>query len=195
MGTGARHDLVKQEEQAFWAYAAIEVLRATGIRIEELTELSHHNLVQYRLPTTGELVPLLQIAPSKIDAERLLVVSPELAEVLSAVICRVRDTSGAIPLVAAYDHHERIWLPPLPLLFQRRRGCEPRAISASAIRSMLDDAIAATGLTEPATGQPLRFTPHDFRRLFHHRRRPQRAAASHRPGHRRAPRHQRHHGL
>ena len=141
-------------------------MRATGIRIEELTELSHHSLVQYRLPTTGEIVPLLQIAPSKIDAERLLVVSPELAEVLSAVIRRVRDTNGAIPLVAAYDHHERVWLPPLPLLFQRRRGCEHRAISASAIRSMLDDAIAATALTEPATGQPLRFTPHDFRRLF-----------------------------
>jgi len=48
------------------------VLRGTGIRIEELTELSHHSLVQYRLPTTGEIVPLLQIAPSKSDAERLL---------------------------------------------------------------------------------------------------------------------------
>jgi integrase len=166
VGTGGRHDLVKEEEHAFWTYAVIEVLRATGIRIEELTELSHHSLVQYRLPTTGEIVPLLQIAPSKTDAERLLVVSPELAEVLSAVIRRVRGNNSAIPLVAAYDHHERVWLPPLPLLFQRRRGCEHRAISASAIRSMLDDAIAATGLTEPATGQPLRFTPHDFRRLF-----------------------------
>ena len=51
-----------------------------GIRIEELTELSHHSLVQYRLPTTGEIVPLLQIAPSKTDAERLLVVSPNLTE-------------------------------------------------------------------------------------------------------------------
>ena len=166
VGTGTRHDLVKQEEHAFWTYAVIEVLRATGIRIEELTELSHHSLVQYRLPTTGEIVPLLQIAPSKSDAERLLVVSPELAEVLSAIISRVRGTNGVIPLVAAYDHHERLWLPPLPLLFQRRVGCEQRALSASAIRSMLDDAITASGLTEPATAQPLRFTPHDFRRLF-----------------------------
>ena len=31
VGTGTRHDLVKQEEHAFWTYAAIEVLRATGI--------------------------------------------------------------------------------------------------------------------------------------------------------------------
>jgi hypothetical protein len=141
------------------------VLRATGIRIEELTELSHHSLAQYRLPTTGEIVPLLQITPSKSDAERLLVVSPELAEVLSAIISRIRGTNGAVPLVAAYDHHERVWLPPLPLLFQRRVGSEQRALSASAIRTA-DDAIAGSGLTEPATGQPLRFTPHVSEDLF-----------------------------
>jgi hypothetical protein len=35
-----------------------------------------HSLVKYRLPTTGEVVPLLQIVRSKTDAERLLVVSP-----------------------------------------------------------------------------------------------------------------------
>ena len=39
-----------------------------------------------RLPTTGELVPLLQIAPSKSDEERLLLVGPELADVLSAIV-------------------------------------------------------------------------------------------------------------
>ncbi|HUH69549.1 MAG TPA: site-specific integrase, partial [Mycobacterium sp.] len=56
----------------FWTWAVVEVLRHTGIRIEELTELSHHSLIQYRLPTTGELIPLLQIVSSKTDAERLL---------------------------------------------------------------------------------------------------------------------------
>ena len=167
VGTGTRHDLVKQEEHAFWTYAVIEVLRATGIRIEELTELSHHSLVQYRLPTTGEIVPLLQIAPSKSDAERLLVVSPELAEVLSAVIRRVRGTNGAIPLVAAYDHHERVWLPPLPLLFQRRSRRASNAPSAPRRSAPCSTTPSPPQrLTEPATGQPLRFTPHDFRRLF-----------------------------
>ena len=52
----------------------VEVLRHTGIRIEELTELSHHSLIQYRLPSAGELIPLLQIVPSKTDTERLLVI-------------------------------------------------------------------------------------------------------------------------
>ena len=163
---GKRRDLTKEEEHAFWAFAAVEVLRATGVRIEELTELSHHSLVQYRLPGTGELVPLLQIAPSKTDAERLLLVSPELADVLSAIICRVRGQDGAIPLVAAYDVRERLWLAPAPLLFQRRVGTEHRAIGASAVRTILTEALAHTGLTDPATGGPLHFTPHDFRRLF-----------------------------
>jgi len=94
------------------------------------------------------------------------VVSPELAEVLSAIINRVRGATGAIPLVRAYDKAERNWSPPLPLLFQRRVGFEHRAISSQAIRKMLTAAIDHTRLTDPAAGEPLRFTPHDFRRLF-----------------------------
>ncbi|WP_204080041.1 tyrosine-type recombinase/integrase [Mycobacterium riyadhense] len=164
--SGKRRDLGREEESAFWTYAAVEVLRSTGIRIEELTELSHHSLVRYRLPTSGELVPLLRITPSKTDAERLLVVSPELAEVLSAIISRVRGVNGAIPLVRAYDDKECIWSPPLPLLFQRRYGFEHRPINGLAIRKMLTAAIDHSGITDPATGEPLRFTPHDFRRLF-----------------------------
>lgn len=164
--TAQRRDLTKEEEHAFWTFAAVEVLRATGVRIEELLELCHHSLVQYRLPTTGEIVPLLQIAPSKTDVERLLLVSPELADVLSAIICRVRDHTGAIPLVAAYDGRERLWAVPAPLLFQRRVGTEQHAITASNIRGMLTAALEHTGLINPATGEPLRFTPHDFRRLF-----------------------------
>ena len=80
--TGKRRNLTYEEEEAFWAFAVIEVLRLTGIRCEELLELTHHGITEYRLPTTGELVPLLQIAPSKTDTERLLLVSPELADVL-----------------------------------------------------------------------------------------------------------------
>lgn len=48
--TGQRRDLTLQEHQGFWAWAAIEVLRHTGLRVEELCELSHHSFVQYTLP-------------------------------------------------------------------------------------------------------------------------------------------------
>ena len=163
--TGKRRDLGLDEDLAFWTWAVVEVLRATGVRIEELLEISHHSLVQYRLPTTGELVPLLQIAPSKTDAERLLVISPELAEVLAATIHRIRDTSGAVPLVRAYDPYERLWAPPAPLLFQRRFGAEHRRINPSVVRSMLSTALTHTGLLD-TQGHALRYTPHDFRRMF-----------------------------
>jgi len=159
--------LNRDEEHAFWAWAVIEVFRHTGVRVEELLELSHHSLIQYRLPSSSELVPLLQIAPSKTDAERLIVVNPELADVLSAVICRVREPAGgAIPLVRARDSHELVWQPPAPLLFQRRTRAEHRSLGGTFIASLLDEALDHTGLTDPGTGKPLHFTPHDFRRMF-----------------------------
>jgi Phage integrase family len=164
-GDGKRRDLTGEEDRAFWTWAAVETLRHTGIRIEELTELSHHSLIQYTLPDTGGLVPLLQIAPSKTDTERLLVVSPELADVLAAIITRIRQPGGAVGCVASYDSHERIWNPPMPLLFQRRFSIEHRAIPGGTIRDWLCQALDGTGITD-AAGQPLRFTPHDFRRLF-----------------------------
>jgi hypothetical protein len=164
--TGKRRDLSVEEDMAFWVWAVVEVLRATGIRVEELLEISHHSLVQYRLPTTGEIVPLLQIVPSKTDTERLLVVSPELADVLSAVIRRVRDHTSAVPLVPAYDRRECVWHPPTPWLFQRRLGTERRRICDSAVRNLLNAALSQTGLIDPTSGGPLRYTPHDFRRIF-----------------------------
>jgi integrase len=163
--TGKRRDLSGEEDRAFWTWAAVHTLRHTGIRIEELTELSHHSLIQYTVPGTGELVPLLQIAPSKTDTERLLVISPELADVLAAVITRARRHDGALDCVAAYDSHERVWNPPMPLLFQRRFGLEHRAIPAATIREWINGALDGAGVLD-AAGQPLRFTPHDFRRLF-----------------------------
>lgn len=163
--TGRRRNLTYEEDEAFWAFATIEVLRLTGIRCEELLELTHHSITEYRLPSTGELVPLLQIAPSKTDTERLLLVSPELADVLSAIVARLRTPNGAIPLVASYDVREKVWNPPAPLLFQRPIGGETRAFTPTAIRKLLINALAATGLTDN-NGEPFIFSPHDFRRIF-----------------------------
>ncbi|MFF7082649.1 site-specific integrase [Streptomyces lavendulae] len=146
---GKRRHLVLAENRAFWAWAAIEFFRHTGARIEEMLEISHHSLVQYTLPTTGEVVPLLQIAPSKTDEERLLLVSPELADVLSTMITRVRGTHGAVPLISAYDPGERVWNPPLPLLFQWSSAGQNRAVSAGTIRKGLGET-----LTDPDSPPP-----------------------------------------
>jgi Phage integrase family len=163
--TGRRRDLSFEEHRGFWTWAVVEVLRHTGIRIEELTELSHHSLIQYRLPATGELIPLLQITPSKTDVERLLVISPELADALSTIVARIRGDQPDVPLVVSYDKNERVYNPPLPLLFQWRRRLENRPVSERALRKYLDHALTAIGVKD-AAGRAMRYTFHDFRRLF-----------------------------
>lgn len=163
--SGRRHHFALAEHRAFWGWAAIEFLRHTGVRIEEMLECSHHSITQYTLPSTGELIPLLQIAPSKTDEERLLVVSPEPADVLSAIVSRVREASGAIPLIPFYDGLEKIWHPSTPLLFQWSSGGQRRAVSSKTIRKAINEILHAAGLTN-AAGQPLNYQPHDFRRIF-----------------------------
>jgi hypothetical protein len=163
--TGDATELIRAEEDAFWAWAIIETLRHTGIRIEELLEITHLALVSYRLPDTGEVVPLLQIVPSKSNEERLLLVTPALASVLAAVIYRIRDADGRVPPVARYDPHERTTGPLLPHLFQRKIGWRREIISTKVLYRLLNDTIHRAKLTDRA-GQPLHYTPHDFRRIF-----------------------------
>jgi integrase len=162
---GRRVDLARDEDRAFWAWASVEVLRHTGVRIEEMLELTHHSFCAYALPTTGEVVPMLQVAPSKTDSERLLLVSPELGEVLAEVINRVRGTAPALPLTARWDGFERRWSPLMPFLFQRPDGGVHKPVTRKFVASALDRAMAAAGLAGP-DGTPLRITPHDFRRIF-----------------------------
>jgi integrase len=164
--TGEIVSLTRREDEAFWAWAIIETLRLSGARLEELLEITHLALVSYKLPGSGEVVPLLQIVPSKSNEERLLLVDPELASVLAAVITRLRaGNDGTVPLVARYDHHERTTGPLLPHLFQRARAARREVISPGTVYKLINTALAAAGLKD-ATGQPLAYRPHDFRRCF-----------------------------
>lgn len=165
--TGQSLNLTRDEDLAFWSWAVIETLRHTGVRIEELLELTHLALTSHRLPGTGEIVPLLQIVPSKTDEERLLLVSPELASVLATTIARLRrENGGTIRRVGRWDRYERVVGPALPHLFQRSATGHPHGVlSYTSLREMLNAAVTRAGLTDTA-GEPLEFTPHDFRRIF-----------------------------
>jgi integrase len=165
LGGGPRRNLTLEEEHAFWSWAIVEVLRHSGVRVEEMLELTHRSLAAYTLPTTGEVIPLLQITPSKTDRERLLVVSPELAEVLAEIIHRVRAGNAQLPLVSRYDHAERLHSPALPFLFQRPWGLSNTCFTPMRVKELLDATAAAAGITGP-DGRPVRLTPHDFRRIF-----------------------------
>jgi integrase len=168
LDTSETRDIAKEEDEAFWSWAIIETLRHTGIRLEELLEITHFALVQYQLPDTGEVVPLLQVVPSKNAEERLLLISPELANVLAAIITRVRKQNGGIiPAISRYDPHERVEGPALPHLFQRksRTAWRTTVISIDVVYALLQAAVHRAGITDN-TGAPLHYTPHDFRRMF-----------------------------
>jgi hypothetical protein len=68
---GARRNLILEEHRAFWTWAAVEFFR-----IEEMMEVSHHSVTQYAVPRSGEVIPLLQIAPSKISCRVTIQDSP-----------------------------------------------------------------------------------------------------------------------
>lgn len=166
LATGVVRDAERDEDALFWAWAIIETLRHTGVRVEELTEITHLALVSYRLPSTGEVVPMLQIVPSKTDQERLLLIGPELAGVLALIITRLRrQNRGVVPLTARYCPRDRVTSAPLPHLFQRRQGWRWQVISYATIQNLLNRTAAASGLHD-AAGDTLRFTAHDFRRIF-----------------------------
>ena len=90
-----RVNITRLEDDGFWAWAIIETLRHTGIRIEELLELTQLSLRHYTPASTNTLVPLLHIVPSKTDTERLVPMSPDLVTALLAVQRRAK--AGGVP--------------------------------------------------------------------------------------------------
>jgi integrase len=157
-------NITAAESDGFWAWAVIETLRHTGIRVEELLELTQLSLRHYTAATTGTLVPLLHIVPSKNDLERLIPMTPELVTVLVAVQRHAKGTGDRIPLSVRYDPTEKLHGEPFPHLFVRRVGARNEVLSPSVARRFLVDVAASAGLRD--AGEPIHFTPHDFRRLF-----------------------------
>ncbi|MBT2586492.1 tyrosine-type recombinase/integrase [Arthrobacter sp. ISL-95] len=161
---GKRADITAVEADGFWGWAVASTFKETGIRLEELQELTQLSLRHYVAPTTNTVVPLLHIVPSKTDQERLVPMSPELVKVLVDVQRRARGTGQTVPLSVRYDTNEKTFSDPLPHLFARLVGPTQNVLSHTYISRVLN-AIATHAALEDA-GMPVTFTPHDFRRLF-----------------------------
>jgi integrase len=157
-------NVTDEEERAFWTWAAVEVLRLTGIRHEEMLELTHLSVRQYQRPN-GEIVGLLVITPSKTDRERVIPMSPELLHVIAQLIRRHIEAVGSIPLVRRWDPQERQHSEPLPHLFQRSTGSIRGVISPMMICRLLRKACSDIAEHRPEF-EGVTFTPHDFRRIF-----------------------------
>ncbi|GAA3622746.1 tyrosine-type recombinase/integrase [Microlunatus ginsengisoli] len=162
---GAHHRRIEREEsRKFWTWACLETLRHSGIRIEEMLELTHLSFQRYVMKPTGETVPLVHIKPSKTDRERMIVASPELVHVFAEILKRARRPDGTVPLVQRWDPYEHLYGEPLPHLFVDRALRNPGVISHATISAGFIR--LARDLDLRIAGQPVHFVPHDLRRLF-----------------------------
>jgi site-specific recombinase XerC len=162
--TGEVINVTLAEDTAFWAWAIVETLRHSGVRIEELLELSQLSIRQYQRPN-GEVIALLVIAPSKTDRERVIPMSAELFHVIACIIRRLVRDRATVPLSTRYDQLERTTSDPQPFLFQRRIGQRNEVMTPGAVNEMLRRTCAQLAEQHPQFAG-IRFTPHDFRRLF-----------------------------
>ena len=162
--TGRPVNLTSAEDSAFWQWAAVETLRLSGLRCEELLELTQLSIRQYARPN-GEVVALLVVAPSKTDRERVIPMTAELFHVIATIIRRLTRDRQGVPLATRYDKYERITSEPGPFLFQRTIGQRTEVITPSALRDELAKLSDLLAVEHPELGG-VRFTPHDFRRLF-----------------------------
>jgi site-specific recombinase XerD len=152
------------EDTAFWQWACIETLHHTGARNEEMLELSQLSIRHYVRPN-GEVIALLVIAPSKTDRERVVPMTAELFHVIACIIRRLTRDRPTIALATRYDKHEHVTSEPQPFLFQRTIGQRSEVITPSALREMLVRLCTSLADKHPPLAS-IRFTPHDFRRLF-----------------------------
>jgi site-specific recombinase XerD len=162
--TGKLVNVSRAEQKAFWEWAIVETLRHSGVRVEELLELSQLSIRQYQRPN-GEVVALLVIAPSKTDRERVIPMSTELFHVIAAIIRRHTRDRTTIPLVTRFDSHDKETSSPQPFLFQRVVGPRREVFSSTAVLSILDQLCKELAERRPEFAEA-KFTPHDFRRLL-----------------------------
>ena len=70
-----------------------------------------------------------------------------------------------VPLVVSYDKNERVYNPPMPLLFQWRRRLEDQPVSRDGA-ARIPRPRARRDRGQRRRRPPLRYTFHDFRRMF-----------------------------
>ncbi len=163
---GRRIDVVKEEDDA----SGPGLLSRHCATPEYEWKSSANSLTSHSSPTGRRIrarrCHFCRFFPRRATRSACCSSAPELASVLASIITRLRgENDGVIPLVARYDKHERTTGPALPHLFQCRNGHRRSVIGYGTLRRLLEEAIERIGLRD-AAGEPLHFTPHDFRRLF-----------------------------
>jgi site-specific recombinase XerD len=155
---------VRAERDTFWDWALLELLLTSGLRVEEVSELTALDVLKRRLPD-GRIYYMLHIKPSKYDRARVIPIGDGLGRVIAEITTHVKAfyRSDSVPPCDRRDNTAKVPLPTAPYLLQG--AGHPSAMSIQTIRSRLQDLSVAAG-AQHADGTPLRLSPHDCRRAF-----------------------------
>ena len=153
-----------EHRRAFWDWALLELLCASGLRVEEACELTTFDVLRREL-RDGRRYYLLHVKPSKFGQARFVPIGDVLGRVLAEIIREVRAFYGtdAVPFCDRRDQHEKVPLPRAPYLLQGFG--HPSAIGTNTVRYRLAKLSEAAGLRR-TDGSPLVLRPHDCRRVF-----------------------------
>jgi hypothetical protein len=124
------------EISAFWDWALLELLLASGLQVEEACELTTFDIFKRQLGD-GRVYYLLHIKPSKFDRARVIPIGDQLGRVIAEIIRHVRGFYGtfAVPPCDRRDIHEKTPLPRAPYLLQG--AGHPSVIGVNTIRGRL----------------------------------------------------------
>jgi site-specific recombinase XerD len=155
---------IRGERDRFWDWALLELLLTSGLRVEEVSELTTLDVLKRRLPD-GQIYYLLHVKPSKYDRARVIPIGDGLGRVIAEIIDHIKAfyRTGVVPACDRRDYVAKTPLPTAPYLLQG--AGHPSAMSIQTIRGRLQNLSLAAGARH-ADGGPLRLGPHDCRRVF-----------------------------
>jgi integrase len=159
-----RNEWVKAEATAFWNWALLELLVQSGLRVEEVTELTALDILKRHLPD-GRVYYMLHVKPSKFDRARLIPIGDGLGHVLAEIMRHVKRFYGTddVPFCDRWDFTSKDKSVRAPYLLQGVG--HPSVISDEVIRRRLRVLSEGAG-ARAADGAPLILRPHDCRRMF-----------------------------
>jgi integrase len=154
----------REEVDAFWDWALLELLLQSGVRIEEACELTTLDILRRR-HADGRTYYLLHVKPSKFDRARVIPIGDGLGRVIGQIIRHVKAFYGTseVPACDGWDSREKAAGPHAPYLLQG--AGHPSQIAYGKIRSRFARLSRAAGARR-SDGSELVLRPHDCRRVF-----------------------------
>lgn len=152
------------EERAFWLWTSTELMLGTGMRPAELFRLKRTDIDE-QLDEHGERVPCLHITAGKTDFPRVVSISPEVLDVLAAIIDRVQGTNPTHPLVDRFNSTNEEFEMRQPMMMQKRYGTHLSGFSAGELGVWLNEFFTDVHSSN-LLDKRIRFELKDCRRIF-----------------------------